>query len=74
MLSFPTCATAVWEGVNSIGWILLLLSAVVYIYGILGVLLFRDNDPRNFRNLGKGIMSVTNVATGRAWWDVPACL
>lgn len=56
--------SGVAEGCKSIGWILLLLSAVVYIYSILGVMLFRLNDPRNFRNLGVGISTVLTISTG----------
>jgi hypothetical protein len=44
-------------------YILLLLSVVVYVYAILGVMLFRLNDPRNFRNLGAAVVSVLNIST-----------
>ena len=52
------------EGIKSIGWILMLLAGVVYIYSIIGVLSFRANDPRNFRNLGVAILSVLDISTG----------
>ena len=54
----------VGAGCRSIFWILLLLSGVVYIYSVLGVLVFRKNDPRNFRDLGAGVSTVLNIVTG----------
>ena len=54
----------VGAGCKSIGWILLLLFGVVYVYAVLGVLLFRHNDPRHFRNLPAGIGTTLNIATG----------
>ena len=54
----------VGAGCRSIFWILLLLSGVVYVYSVLGVLMFRANDPRNFRDLGAGVGTVLNIATG----------
>ena len=54
----------VGAGCRSIFWILLLLSGVVYVYSVLGVLMFRENDPRNFRDLGAGVGTVLNIATG----------
>ena len=48
---------------------------MVYIYGILGVLLFRENDPRNFRNLGKvGWCRLKPVFTRNKTSLVIACL
>ena len=54
----------VGAGCRSIFWILLLLSGVVYVYSVMGVLIFRENDPRNFRDLGAGVGTVLNIVTG----------
>ena len=56
----------VGAGCRSIFWILLLLSGVVYVYSVLGVLIFRENDPRNFRDLGAGMGTVLNIVTGES--------
>ena len=57
------------QGILSIIWILILLSVVVYIYAVFGVILFKDNDPRNFRSLGAASMTVISVCTMSDWID-----
>ena len=56
------------EGCKSIGYILLLLAMVIYVFAILGVILFRENDPMNFRNLGTAMYTVMDAASAD-WLD-----
>lgn len=55
------------QGILNIAWILVLLGVVVYIYAVFGVILFGDNDPRNFRSLGVGVGTVISIATMSDW-------
>jgi len=58
------------NGLASIGYILLLLCLVFYLYAIIGVYLFRSNDPWHFRNLFVALMTMFRVATLANWSDV----
>ncbi|MEM7578064.1 MAG: ion transporter [Planctomycetota bacterium] len=47
-----------------------LLAIMFYIYAVVGVFLFRDNDPVHFRDLGKSLLTLFRVVTLEDWTDV----
>jgi voltage-gated sodium channel len=60
----------IFKSIPSIFYISLLLLVVFYVFGVLGVFLFRDNDPVHFGDLGRAILSLFRVVTLEDWTDV----
>ena len=58
------------NGLSSIGYISLLLGLVFYLWGVLGIILFRDNDPWHFSTLDIAMLSLFRCATMEDWTDV----
>lgn len=54
-------------GLDSVGYILLLLFLVVYIFGVLGVILFGENDPANFDDVATAMLTLFQTATLTSW-------
>ncbi len=47
-----------------------LLSLMFYVYAVMGVFLFRENDPIHFRDLPTSLLSLFRVVTLEDWTDV----
>ena len=47
-----------------------LLSLTFYVYAVVGVFLFRENDPVHFQNLPTSLLSLFRVVTLEDWTDV----
>ncbi len=58
------------KGLGSIGYISLLLGLVFYLWGVLGIILFRDNDPWHFSTLDIAMLSLFRCSTLEDWTDV----
>jgi hypothetical protein len=56
-------------GIGQIANISILMGLVVYMYSVLGVLLFRENDPWRFVHVGSALQTLVTVATGD-WLNV----
>jgi len=54
----------------SMGYVGLLLLVLFYIYAVLGVYLWRDNDPVHFHDLGTAMLSLFRVVTLEDWTDI----
>lgn len=61
---------ALLKSIPSMGYVGLLLGTVLYIYGILGVSLFGQNDPIHFATLPQAMLTLFGSATGEGWVDV----
>lgn len=48
----------------------IMLMLLFYVYGVMGVFLFRENDPVHFENLPTSMLSLFRVATQEDWTDV----
>ena len=48
----------------------ILLLLLFYVYGVMGVFLFRENDPVHFENLPMSMLSLFRVVTQEDWTDV----
>ena len=53
-----------------IGGMAALTFFVLYIYGILGWLLFADHDPERFGNIGRALLTLFQILTLEGWNDV----
>ena len=58
------------SAMDSVGYILLLLCLVVYIFAVLGVLLFGENDPANFNDVSTAMVTLFQTATLTNWASV----
>jgi hypothetical protein len=71
--SLPALAVivnALIMGLSSIGFIGIILGLCFYLFAILGMILFRDNDPWHFGSLHTSILTLFRCATGEDWTDV----
>ena len=55
-----------------IGGMAALTFFVLYIYGILGWVLYADHDPENFGNIGRALLTLFQILTLEGWNDVLA--
>ena len=62
--------TALIKGLTSIGYIGLLLAIVFYAYSILGIILFRDNDPWHFGSLLMAMLTLFQCSTFNDWAEI----
>ena len=58
------------RSIPSMGYIGMLLGILFYIYAVLGVFLFRDNDPVHFGDLPTAALSLFRVVTLEDWTDI----
>ena len=58
------------KSLPSMIYVLILLSLLFYVYAVLGVFLFRENDPVHFGNLWTSLLSLFRVVTLEDWTDV----
>jgi voltage-gated sodium channel len=58
------------KSLPSMGYVGLLLLIMFYVYAVLGVFLFRENDPVHFRNLELSMLSLFRVVTLEDWTDI----
>jgi len=56
--------------IGPMSYVGILLFLLFYVYAVLGVFLFRDNDPFHFGNLGSALLSLVRVVTLEDWTDV----
>jgi voltage-gated sodium channel len=56
--------------IPSMGHVVLLLSLLLYVYGIAGFYLFRDVDPQHWGSLGTSLLSLFQVVTLEGWADM----
>ncbi|WP_428386256.1 ion transporter [Mucisphaera sp.] len=61
---------ALLKSIPSMGYVGMLLSILFYIYAVLGVFLFRDNDPVHFGNLQLALLSLFRIVTLEDWTDI----
>jgi voltage-gated sodium channel len=62
--------SALMKGVGSIGYIGLILMLCFYVFGIIGNVLFANNDPYHFQYLHFAMLSLFQCATMDGWSDV----
>jgi voltage-gated sodium channel len=58
------------KSLPSMAYVGMLLALLFYIYAVMGVFLFRDNDPVHFRDLGVSLLALFRVITLEDWTDI----
>lgn len=61
---------AILRSLPSMFYVTVLLSLLFYIYAVVGVMFFRDNDPVHFGDLWTSMLSLFRVVTLEDWTDV----
>lgn len=61
--------TALLMGISSIGYISVIITLTFYLFSILGVMLFKENDDFNFGSLHRAFLSLFKISTLDAWGD-----
>jgi voltage-gated sodium channel len=61
---------ALLKSLPSMGYVVLLLSIHFYIYAVVGVFLFRDDDPAGFGSLASAALTLFQVVTMEGWVDL----
>jgi len=56
--------------IGPMSYVGVLLFLLFYVYAVLGVFLFRDNDPFHFGSLGSALLSLVRVVTLEDWTDI----
>ena len=61
---------ALLRSIPSMFYVTVLLFILFYIYAVLGVMLFGENDPNHFSSLGRSLLSLFRVVTLEDWTDI----
>ena len=62
--------SSLMKAMPSMGYVGLLLLLLFYVYAVLGVFLFRANDPLHFEDLQTALITMFRVVTLEDWTDV----
>jgi voltage-gated sodium channel len=58
------------KSIPSMGHVLMMLSLLLYVYGILGIYLFRKEDPERWGSLGTALLTLFQMLTLEGWVEV----
>lgn len=58
------------RSIPSMGHVILLLSLLLYVYGVLGYYLFHDNDPAHWGTLGTALLTLFQMLTLEGWVEI----
>jgi voltage-gated sodium channel len=61
---------ALLKSIPSMGYVILLLSLLFYIYGVLGSFMFGADDPAHFGNLHLSLITLFKVLTLEGWTEI----
>ncbi len=61
---------ALLRSIPSIGYVLVLMLLLLYVYAVAGVFLFGSNDPFHFGNLHTALLTLFSILTLEGWVDV----
>ena len=62
--------TTLLRSITSVVNIMLLMLIIVYIYAILGSLIFQDHDPEHWHNIGVSAMTLFSMITLEGWVEI----
>jgi voltage-gated sodium channel len=60
------------RSIPSLGHVLALLALLLYVYGVLGVQLFREADPQHWGTLARAVLTLFQVLTLEGWVELMA--
>ena len=58
------------RSIPGIGYVLLLMSVLFYVYGVTGYFLFHQHDPQHWGSLGAALLTLFQIATLEGWADI----
>jgi len=58
------------KGLSAVSYIILLMMLIFYLFAVMGVSSFRDNDPFHFGSIGVAMLSLFRAATLEDWGDI----
>jgi hypothetical protein len=58
------------QGLKSVGFLLLLLILIFYLYAIIGIVMFAETDPFHFRGLGYAFLTLFQLTLLSGWNDI----
>lgn len=58
------------KSIPSIGYVIVLLSILFYIYGVIGCFVFGKNDPVHFGSLHNSLLTLFSVVTLEGWVEI----
>jgi len=61
---------ALLKSIPSMGYVIMLLALLFYVYAILGVFVFGGKDPMHFDNLHHALVTLFKVLTLEGWTDI----
>ena len=61
---------ALFKSLPSIGYVILLMGLLFYVFAVAGVLFFSKNDPVNFGTLTNSLLSLFKIVTLEAWVEI----
>jgi voltage-gated sodium channel len=61
---------AMLKSIPSMGYVGIMLLLLYYIYGAMGVFLFRENDPLHFGTLHTAMLSLFRISTLEGWTEI----
>ena len=60
------------RSIPSMGHVIVMLGLLLYVYGVLGVYLFREQDPERWGSLGDAFLTLFQILTLEGWVEVQA--
>jgi voltage-gated sodium channel len=66
--------STMFRSIPSMGHVILLLSMLLYVYGVAGFYMFHTVDPANWGTLGRSLLSLFQVVTLEGWADLQAAV
>ena len=58
------------DGIGSIGYIAIILVLFFYVFAIIGMIVFKKNDPWHFGTLPYAMLSLFRASTLEDWTDI----
>jgi voltage-gated sodium channel len=62
------------RSIPSMGHVIVLLSLLLYVYGILGLHFFREADPEHWGSLGTALLTLFQMLTLEGWVEIQAAV
>ena len=62
--------TTMLRSIPSMGHVIMMLSLLLYVYGVLGIYLFREQDPERWGSLGAAFLTLFQILTLEGWVEV----
>jgi voltage-gated sodium channel len=58
------------RSIPSMGHVIIMLGLLLYVYGVLGVAVFRDQDPERWGSLGMALLTLFQMLTLEGWVEI----